>query len=80
MIETEVFRGAICGDIPDVELAREFEEKYRWCFGCRRRVRYNWILKGYSEPSYYEPVWVCRCPWCAQDGCSGGFWYEGPPL
>ena len=53
----------------------EFEERPRWCFNCRRHVRYNLFLWGTIEPSYYEPVWTGQCPKCGKDGASGGFWY-----
>ena len=57
-------------------LAVEFEETYRWCFGCRKRVRYNWQLKGSKEPSYYEPIWIGDCPNGCGDRRDGGFYYE----
>lgn len=56
-------------------LHAEFEERPRWCFACRRHVRYNLRLLGSREPSYYEPTWDGWCPNCGQDGASGGFWY-----
>jgi len=56
-------------------LHAEFEERPRWCFTCRRHVRYNLELCGSRGPSYYEPTWSGRCPNCGQDGASGGFWY-----
>ena len=59
----------------NVTLHSEFEERPRWCFGCRRHVRYNLDLKGTPQPSYYEPVWVARCPNGCGDRASGGFWY-----
>ena len=59
----------------NVLLHSEFEERSRWCFNCRRYVRYNVCLWGTIEPSYYEPVWTGECPNCGKDGASGGFWY-----
>ena len=53
----------------------EFEEKGRWCFNCRRHVRYNLELRGSPEPDYYGPSWSASCPNCGKDGASGGFWY-----
>jgi hypothetical protein len=67
----------VCFSDATVVLHAEFEERPRWCFGCRRRVRYNLALWGSREPSYYEPTWEGRCPNCGQDGASGGFWYVG---
>ena len=57
------------------ELRRDFESTYRWCFGCRRRVRYNLVLTGDRGPSYYEPVWSASCPNGCGDAASSGFWY-----
>jgi hypothetical protein len=65
----------VCFTGPTVVLHAEFEERPRWCFNCRRHVRYNLELHGTREPSYYEPSWSGRCPNCGQDGASGGFWY-----
>ena len=53
----------------------EAEEQGRWCFGCRRHVRYILELWATNEPSYYEPTWEARCPNGCGDRASGGFWY-----
>ena len=58
-----------------VVLSAEFEEKPRWCFGCRKHVRYNLTLTGSREPSYYGPSWSADCPNGCGDRASGGFWY-----
>ena len=70
----EAMSGAICGE-RTVVLHSEAEETPRWCFGCRRHVRYNIDLRGSPFPSYYEPFWSARCPNGCGDRASGGFWY-----
>ena len=42
----------------------------RWCFQCRKRLPHTWVLLDdppERQPSYYEPVWVCRCSGCGED-------------
>ena len=42
----------------------------RWCFQCRKRLPHTWELLDdppERQPSYYEPVWSCKCPRCGQD-------------
>lgn len=39
----------------------------RWCFGCRKHLDHEWQLWGDSEPSYYEPSWMCICSGCGRD-------------
>lgn len=51
---------------PDT-LLREGEPEVRWCFGCRAHLVHAWQLWGDSEPSYYEPIWICRCSRCGRD-------------
>ena len=65
----------VCFSDATVLLHAEFEYWPRWCFNCRRYVRYNLDLYGSREPSYYEPTWSGRCPNCGKDGASSGFWY-----
>ena len=66
--------GWLCFSDNDL-LHAEFEERPRWCFGCRKHVRYNLELRGSRGPSYYEPSWSARCPNGCGDRASGGFWY-----
>jgi len=48
---------------PSIVLRTEPDERpTRWCFECRKRVPHVWRLLGDPEPTYYEPVWVPRCP------------------
>lgn len=65
----------ICTSGPTIVLAEEVEDDERWCFGCRKRVRYLLTLEGSREPSHYEPTWSARCPNGCGDRASGGFWY-----
>ena len=71
----------VCRGASDV-LHAQFEGRVRWCFGCRRHVRYNLVLTGTREPSWYEPSWSASCPNGCGDRASGGFWYvwwnDGP--
>lgn len=42
----------------------------RWCFRCRKRLPHTWVLLDdppERQPSWYEPVWSCRCPGCGGD-------------
>lgn len=42
----------------------------RWCFHCRKRLPHTWILLAdppERQPSYYPPVWTCRCSRCGGD-------------
>ena len=39
----------------------------KWCFGCRQHLPHEWRLMGDPFPSYYDPVWTCRCSRCGQD-------------
>lgn len=40
----------------------------RWCFRCRKRVPFRFIVRGEIEPSYYEPVPDVRCEAGHSDG------------
>ena len=62
------FAGAICGGAR-FEMRREPAGDL-WCFGCRKRLPHDWVLKGDTpgdEPSWYEPVWVRECSACRKD-------------
>jgi hypothetical protein len=39
----------------------------RWCFSCRKRLPHTWEVLGYEEPSYYDPIRVCKCSRCGKD-------------
>ena len=51
-------------------VVREETAGDRWCFGCRARLPHTCVLLDdppERQPSYYEPVWVCRCSRCGMD-------------
>lgn len=54
---------------PSVVIAEE-PAGDRWCFKCRKRLPHAWQLMDdppERQPSYYDPVWVCRCSDCRED-------------
>lgn len=54
---------------PSVVLKTE-EAGDKWCFKCRQRQPHTWVLLDdppERQPSYYEPIWVLRCPTCRGD-------------
>lgn len=56
---------------PDKVLKVEPDDRpTRWCFGCRAHLPHKWVLMGDSKPSYYDPVWILRCPQCNKDRTS----------
>jgi hypothetical protein len=49
---------------------REEPDRARWCFKCRKHLMHTAVLLDdppERQPSYYEPVWVLRCPCCGGD-------------
>ena len=57
---------------PSLVLREEADDKPRWCFKCRQRHLHTWFLLGDPPdadgmPSWYEPIWVRRCPTCRGD-------------
>jgi hypothetical protein len=62
---------------PMRETAR-YDEGVRWCFRCRRRVRFWMIVMETVEPSYYGPSATIRCEHGHHDGdCFPGTYREG---
>jgi len=59
MTDVAIFTGAICGSGNDTLLESEPAGE-RWCFAERKRLPHTWELWGSLEPSWYEPVWICR--------------------
>jgi len=60
--------GALCGGAV-FEWQRE-PAGDRWCFGCRRHLPHDWVLRNDTppdEPSWYEPIWVLECSECRKD-------------
>jgi hypothetical protein len=48
-----------------------FRESYgeRFCFVCRKRREFFYVVKAPTEPSYYGPTRSIRCGFCdADDG------------
>lgn len=56
---------------PSYVVARTDDDRLtRWCFGCRAHVHHTWALQEdppERQPSYYDPVSLCRCDRCARD-------------
>lgn len=52
---------------PSKVLRSEPEDRERWCFKCRHRHVHTLELLTDEEPSYYDPIWVRRCPHCRLD-------------
>lgn len=36
----------------------------RWCFACRQRVEFVYVVHGPVEPGYYEPLPSVQCTSC----------------
>lgn len=36
----------------------------RWCFSCRARREFRYVVKAAVEPSYYDPNPSIRCGTC----------------
>jgi len=58
---------------PMRELHRE-ELGERWCFKCRKRRGFAYIVTGEIEPSYYGPSPAVKCNHC---GISDGDLFPG---
>lgn len=52
------------------EIHREFVGE-RWCFICRKRVEFLYIVTAPVEPSYYDPNPSIRCASGHTDGDIG---------
>ena len=53
--------------VPTVEYSRHRGEP-RWCFGCRKRLAGDHIMRVPFDPmSYYGPHWEYRCDGCGED-------------
>lgn len=54
---------------------RDESEGVKWCFRCRERVEFRFIVRAEVEPSYYEPTPDIRCVNGHSDGdmFPGGF-------
>jgi hypothetical protein len=38
----------------------------RWCFKCRTRRRFDYVVRDTIEPSYYDPYRCIECGTCGQ--------------
>lgn len=50
----------ICGPGATEEVVRR-DDGERWCFQCRARVPFQFVVTRDVEPSYYEPNPSIRC-------------------
>ena len=50
----------VCGPGPMVERRREPQGE-RWCFQCRRRVDFDFVVRVEVEPSYWGPDASVEC-------------------
>ena len=53
----------ICWTEPQREVSRT-EIGPRWCFGCRGRVTFTYVITEAIEMSYYGPIHEIRCSHC----------------
>lgn len=57
-----------------VEVKRE-DAGEKWCFGCRKRLRHDFVISAPAEPSYYGPSARHDCSGCRRDRtCFPGTW------
>lgn len=47
-----------------VEVVRRRDGEARWCFRCRKRREFLYIVTAPAEPSYYGPNTDIRCGTC----------------
>ena len=40
----------------------------RWCFRCRKKTTFRFLVRGTVEPSYYEPTPSIQCEAGHSDG------------
>ena len=48
-----------------VEVVRRRDGQERWCFHCRKRREFLYIVTAPSEPSYYGPNVGIKCGTCS---------------
>lgn len=49
---------------PAMEVIRRDSEGVKWCFHCRKRREFFYIVTAPVEPSYYGPNCDIRCGTC----------------
>jgi hypothetical protein len=47
-----------------VEVVNRLDGKTRWCFTCRTRREFRYIVTAPTEPSYYGPNADIKCSHC----------------
>ena len=62
----------ICAGPPMKEIARKPDGE-RWCFRCRRRTQFEYVVTAPVEPSYYGPEPSIRCTQCDHADTDLGF-------
>jgi hypothetical protein len=63
---TELYEGrpvTICYGPPLIEVLRR-SEGVKWCFGCRKRQEFFYVVMAPAEPSYYGSDPSVRCGHC----------------
>lgn len=66
---------AICGT--DMVEYNRHPMGIKWCFTCRTRNEFNWIVMVPSGPSYYGPTAHSECSGCkSQDSDLFPGWYR----
>lgn len=63
----EIAGAVVCGGGPMQELKRE-DLGERWCFVCRKRKPFVFLITAPIEPSYYEPNASVECDRGHYDG------------
>lgn len=53
----------ICTGPPMTEIRREPDGE-RWCFQCRQRRQFDYVVLDYIEPSYWDPIRFFECSQC----------------
>lgn len=56
----------LCGPVKQIEMTRESEGE-RWCFKCRKRQEFFFIVTRDEQPSYYGPNPSIQCGHCKTD-------------
>lgn len=59
--------GVICGPGEMKEIVREPHGDPRWCFTCRQRRSFEYVVTATVEPSYYAPNPSVVCATCGTD-------------
>jgi hypothetical protein len=52
---------------PDKEKPIRKRNRWKWCFGCRKRLPHMLMMAYDSKPSYYDPIIRWKCGGCGKD-------------